>query len=401
MSILARKIQKIKPSPTLAVTSKARELKAKGIDIISLAAGEPDFDTPDNIKQAAIKGIQQGKTKYTPVAGTNELRQAVCDKFQRENNLNYDINEVIIGTGGKQIIYNLLMATINDGDEVIIPTPYWVSYPDMVLLSGGKPIFVDSTMDQDFKPKISDIEQSITNKTKWLILNSPSNPSGAIYTSNDLKEIAKLMEKYPDLHVMTDDIYEHIMFDDCAFHNLASVASEKLKDRIFIINGVSKAYSMTGWRIGYGAGHRDIIKAMSVIQSQSTSNPSSISQIAALEALTGTQDYITPNARNFQQKRDIVVKLLNGIDGIECREPKGAFYLFPKCSALFGKKDLNDNVINNSTDLATYFLEKANVAVVPGIAFGMDDHLRISYATSIELLKDACERLRQAIGQLK
>ncbi|HJK87003.1 MAG TPA: pyridoxal phosphate-dependent aminotransferase [Candidatus Megaira endosymbiont of Nemacystus decipiens] len=400
MSLLANRLSKIKPSATLAVSTKAKELKDKGVDIISLAAGEPDFDTPLNIKQAAIKGIKEGNTKYTPVTGTTELRQAVCNKFQKENGLSYNTNEVIVSTGGKQVIYNLFMATLNEGDEVIIPAPYWVSYPDMVLLSGANPIIVKSDIKDNFKPKLSDIENAITPKTKWLILNSPSNPSGAIYDKEYLLKILELAKKYPHLHIMTDDIYEHIIFDEAKFFTIASLASEEIRKRIFIVNGVSKAYSMTGWRIGYGAGDESIIKAMSIIQSQSTSNPSSISQVAALEALSGDQKSVLSSISEFQEKRDLVISLLSQIKELDCYKPSGAFYLFPKCSQLFGKKTPKNMIINSSAELATYLLEKANVAVVPGVAFGMDEHFRISYATSKDLLKEACLRIKNAISEL-
>ena len=400
MSLISKRLQTVKPSPTLAVSAKAKELKDQGINIISLAAGEPDFDTPENIKLAAINGIKNGSTKYTNVSGTPELKKAVCDKFSRENNLNYSADEVIVGTGGKQVIYNLFMATLDEGDEVIIPAPYWVSYPDMVLLAGGSPVFISSDMEKGFRANPNDIDKVITNKTKWIILNSPSNPSGATYTEDELKDLAEVVRKHPNLHVMCDDMYEHITFDGFKFKTLASVAPD-LKERIFIVNGVSKAYSMTGWRIGYGAGNKDIIKAMSMIQSQSTSNPSSISQIAALEALSGPQEYIATNALNFQKKRDLVLSMFNAIDGIECYKSEGAFYLFPKCSALFGKKTPAGNAINSSNEMATYLLEKANVAVVPGIAFGLEGYFRISYATSESLLKDACTRIGKAIAELR
>lgn len=400
MALIAKRLQAVKPSPTLAVAAKAKELAAKGINIISLAAGEPDFDTPDNIKQAAIEGIKSGQTKYTAVSGTPELRKAVCAKFKRENNIEYSIDEVIVGTGGKQVIYNLFMATIDEGDEVIIPAPYWVSYPDMVLLAGGKPVFVTADMDRGFRVSASDIEKAITNKTKWLIINSPSNPTGAAYNKEELRKITDLLKKYPQLHIMSDDIYEHIVFDDFKFCTLAEIAPD-LKERIFIINGVSKSYSMTGWRIGYGAGSKEIIKAMDVIQSQSTSNPSSISQVAALEALSGEQGFIKVNTKNFQKKRDLVLKLVNDIKGLDCYKSEGAFYLFPKCSDLFGKKTPAGGTINNGSDLATYLLEYANVAVVPGIAFGLEGYFRISYATSEEILTEACDRMNKAISQLK
>ncbi|MCP5369664.1 MAG: pyridoxal phosphate-dependent aminotransferase [Rickettsiaceae bacterium] len=401
MSLLSNRLGLIKPSPTLAVTAKAKELKDRGINVISLGAGEPDFDTPDNIKQAAIEGINRGATKYTLVEGTIELREAICKKFKRENNLIVTPQEVIVSTGGKQVIYNLFMATLNENDEVIIPTPYWVSYPDIVLIAGGKPVIVETNMEDGFKPDIHKIEQVITDKTKWLILNYPSNPSGAILSKDDMMPFVDLLKKYPNLHIMSDDIYEHIMFDDQQFVTIASLVTAELKNRIFTINGVSKAYSMTGWRIGYGVGDIKIIKAMTMIQSQSTSNPSSVSQIAALEALNGPQDYIKTNAHNFKQKRDLTISLLNEIDHIKCFKPQGAFYLFPKCSGLFGKKTPQGSVIQSSTDLATYLLEQANVAVVPGIAFGMDEYFRISYATSKELLKEACDRMKIAINKLQ
>jgi aspartate aminotransferase len=399
MSLIAKRLQAVKPSPTLAVTAKAKELVSRGVNIISLAAGEPDFDTPDNIKNAAITGIKNGATKYTDVSGSKELRQAVCNKFKRENNLDYALDEVIVSTGGKQVIYNLFMATINEGDEVIIPAPYWVSYPDMVLLAGGTPVFISSDMQTGFKAKPEDIEASITKKSKWIILNSPSNPSGATYTENELKAFAEVIRKHPQLNVMCDDIYEHITFDEFKFKTLATVAPD-LKDRIFIMNGVSKAYSMTGWRIGYGAGTKEIIKAMSMVQSQSTSNPSSVSQIAALEALNGAQEYITINANNFQKKRDLVLSLINNIPGLDCYKSEGAFYLFPKCVDLFGKKTPTGSIINSSNDLASYFLENANVAIVPGVAFGLEGYFRISYATSEKLLTEACQRLAKSVAQL-
>ena len=399
MPLIAKRLGAVKPSPTLAVTAKAKELNSQGINIISLAAGEPDFDTPENIKLAAIEGIKNGATKYTSVSGTPELRQAVCDKFRRENGLSYAPDEVIVGTGGKQVIYNLFMATINEGDEVIIPAPYWVSYPDMVLLAGGTPVYVSSDMQSGFRARLEDIDAAVTENSKWIILNSPSNPSGATYTEDELKAFADVIRKHPQLHVMCDDIYEHITFNGFVFKTLATVAPD-LKDRIFIVNGVSKAYAMTGWRIGYGAGTKELIKAMSIIQSQSTSNPSSISQIAALEALTGSQDYIKTNAGNFQKKRDLVLSLINAIPGLDCYKSEGAFYLFPKCSDIFGKKTPEGDVINSSNDVATYLLESANVAVVPGIAFGLEGYFRISYATSEKLLIDACSRISKALAQL-
>lgn len=400
MSILANRLSFIKPSPTLAITNKAKELAAQGVDIISLAAGEPDFDTPENIKNAAIEGIKNGATKYTIVSGTIELRKAVVAKFKRENNLDYAIDQVIVGTGGKQVIYNLFMATLNPGDEVIIPAPYWVSYPDMVLLAEGKPVFVPAGMEHGFKAKAQDLEKAITPKTKWLIINSPSNPTGAAYTEQELLEIAQMLKKYPHVHVMSDDIYEHITFDGFKFYTLAELASE-LKDRIFIVNGVSKSYSMTGWRIGYGAGSKEIIKAMDMLQSQSTSNASSVSQVAALEALSGPQDFIPVNAHSFKEKRDLVLGLIQNIPGLDCYKSEGAFYLFPKCTGLFGTKTPKGSEITNSSDLAAYLLEDANVAIVPGIAFGLEGYFRISYATSKEILTKACEKIASSIAKLQ
>jgi aspartate aminotransferase len=390
----------IKPSPTLAVVSKTNELRKQGIDIISLGAGEPDFDTPDNIKQAAIDGINKGATKYTNVDGTLELKQAIQAKFKRENNLSYDLNQIMAGTGGKQVIYNLFMASLNEGDEVIIPAPYWVSYPDMVLISGGTPKFIECGLESSFKLTQQKLEEAITTKTKWVIINSPNNPTGSAYTKEELLGIAEVLRQHPQIHVLSDDIYEHIVFDNFKFYNLAEVAPD-LIDRIFIINGVSKAYSMSGWRIGYGAGNKELIKAMTIIQSQSTSNPSSISQIAATEALNGPQDFIPKHALEFKAKRDLALSILGSSKGLECYTPQGAFYLFPKCSNLFGKKTSNGNDISNSNDLATYFLEKAHVAVVPGIGFGLEGYFRISYATSLSLIEESCKRIVQSCEELK
>lgn len=399
MSLISSRLSAVKPSPTLAVSTKAKELKDQGVDIISLGAGEPDFDTPDNIKQAAIDGIKAGHTKYTPAGGTPELKEAICSKLRRENSLEYDKSEIIVGTGAKQVIYNLFMATINEGDEVLIPVPYWVSYPDMVLLAGGKPKFLKSTMETGFKIDPAELDKSITKKTKWLILNSPSNPSGGCYRADEMKAIAEVVRKHKHLHVMCDDIYEHIIYDGFEFTSLPSVAPD-LKERSFVINGVSKAYAMTGWRIGYGAGSSEIIKALNLIQSQSTSNPSSISQIAAIEALNGPQGYIQTNANNFAKKRDLVIKNIKSIEGLDCNTPEGAFYLFPKCSGLFGKTTKEGKVLGSSNEVATYLLEEANVAVIPGIAFGMDEHFRLSYATSVEVLEEACNRIAKAVKNL-
>ena len=399
MSLIATRLSLIKPSPTLAVSAKAAELKRSGVDIISLGAGEPDFDTPENIKLAAIAAIKAGATKYTNVDGMPELKKAVCEKFKRENGLEYLPDQIIIGTGGKQVIYNLFMATLDQGDEVIIPAPYWVSYPDIVLLAEGKPVIIEAYLETGFRITPESLDAAITDKTKWFILNSPSNPSGTAYSKQDLLILADILRKYPHVQIMSDDIYEHITFDGFKFYNLAAVAPD-LKDRIFIVNGVSKAYSMTGWRIGYGAGNKDIIKAMALIQSQSTSNPSSISQMAAIEALTGIQSYIPKNALGFEKKRDLVFSLLSKIKNLECYKPEGAFYLFIRCTKLFGKKTPSGQLLKNDNDLATYLLDHANVAVVPGIAFGLEGYFRISYATSEELLAEACRRIEMCINQL-
>jgi aspartate aminotransferase len=399
MSLIASRLKSIKPSPTLAVSAKAAELARKGIDIISLSVGEPDFDTPENIKLAAIDGIKRGATKYTNVDGMPELKKAICAKFKRENNLDYLPEEVMASVGGKQVIYNLFMATLNPNDEVIIPAPYWVSYPDIVMLAEGTPVTIYAHMETGFKITPEMLEQAITPKTKWFILNSPSNPSGAAYTKEDLLSLALVLKKYPQVNIMCDDIYEHITFDGFEFYTLATVAPE-LKDRIFIVNGVSKSYSMTGWRIGYGSGRKEIIKAMTVLQSQSTSNPCSISQIAAIEALNGPQDYIPSNALGFKKKRDLVLDLISKIKGLECYKSEGAFYLFPRCRKLFGMKTPAGQTLETDNDVATYFLEHANVAVVPGIAFGLEGYFRISYATSEELLMKACQRIKEAVEGL-
>ena len=400
MQLLSERLKVIKPSPTLAVAQRATELKAQGIDIISLGAGEPDFDTPENIKDAAIDGIRRGITKYTNVDGMPLLKQAIQGKFKRENNIDYQLDEIIVGNGGKQVIYNLFMASLNVGDEVIIPAPYWVSYPDMTLLAGGVPVFVKCEMQNNFKLTPTALEHAITAKTKWVIINSPSNPTGATYSHDELAQLAEVVRKYPHIYVMSDDIYEHVVFDDFKFFTFAQVAPD-LKDRIFIVNGVSKSYSMTGWRIGYGAGDKRLIKAMTILQSQSTSNPSSISQIAAIEALNGKQDFIKANALGFQQKRDLALSIFKRTKGLTCYKSEGAFYLFPDCKALFGLRDPKGKVINNSNDLGQYLLENANVAVVPGIAFGLDGYFRISYATSLAIIKTALERIEAACNELQ
>ena len=391
MSIISDSLKRIKPSPTIAVTQKARELKAAGKDVIGLGAGEPDFDTPDNIKQAAIKAIKDGDTKYTAVDGTPALKKAIVEKFKKENNLDYTTDQITVGAGGKHVIYNAMMATLNDGDEVIIPAPYWVSYPDIVLLAGGKPVVMECDEKQGFKINPSDLEKFITPKTKWIILNSPSNPTGACYSENDIKAISAVLEKHKHIYILSDDIYEHVTYEGFKFFTIAQI--ESLKDRVLTMNGVSKAYSMTGWRIGYAAGPKDIVKAIAKIQSQSTTNPSSISQAASVEALSGTQDFIKKRADSFQKRRDFVVKALNDIDGINCLNPDGAFYVFPSCKELMGKKDPSGKEIKSDTDFVQSLLENSGIAVVQGSAFGLEGFFRISYATSMENLKKALEKI--------
>jgi aspartate aminotransferase len=391
MNIVSNNLKRIKPSPTLAVTQKARELKAAGKEVISLGAGEPDFDTPENIKQAAIKAINDGDTKYTAVDGTPVLKNAIIKKFKRENNLDYQADQITVGAGGKHVIYNAMVATLNEGDEVVIPARYWVSYPDIVLLAGGTPIILRCNEKQGFKINPSELEKSITKKTKWIILNSPSNPTGACYSEEDIREIAKILIKHPHVHILSDDIYEHVAYEGFKFFTIAQIA--ELKERVLTMNGVSKAYSMTGWRIGYAAGPKEIIKAIAKIQSQSTTNPSSISQAAAVEALNGTQDFIKERATSFQERRDFVVRALNDIGGIECLNPDGAFYVFPSCKGLIGKKDSTGKELKTDSDFVQSLLENSGVAVVQGSAFGLEGFFRISYATSMKNLKNALEKI--------
>jgi aspartate aminotransferase len=399
MSIVSNSLKRIKPSPTLAVTQKARELKAAGKDVISLGAGEPDFDTPDNIKQAAIKAINDGDTKYTAVDGTPALKDAIIKKFKRENNLEYQADQITVGAGGKHVIYNAMVATLNEGDEVVIPAPYWVSYPDIVLLAGGTPIILKCDEEQGFKINALELEKSINKKTKWIILNSPSNPTGACYSEGDIKKIAKVLIRHPHVYILSDDIYEHVTYEGFKFFTIAQIVD--LKERVLTMNGVSKAYSMTGWRIGYAAGPKEIIKAIAKIQSQSTTNPSSISQAAAVEALNGTQDFIKERAISFQGRRDLVVKSLNEIDGIECLNPDGAFYVFPSCKGLIGKKDSTGKELKTDTDFVQSLLENSGVAVVQGSAFGLEGFFRISYATSMSNLKKALEKISTFCKSLK
>ena len=388
MSIVSNNLKRIKPSPTIAVTSKAREMRAAGKDVIGLGAGEPDFDTPDNIKDAAIEAIKRGETKYTAVDGTPKLKKAIQGKFTRENNLSYELDQISVGTGGKQVLYNVFMATLNPGDEVIIPAPYWVSYPDMVLLAGGKPKIVKCSEKNEFKITPDELKKAIGKKTKWLIINSPSNPTGSCYTRKEIEELSKILIKNKNVYILSDDIYEHITYDDFKFFTFAQIKA--LKDRTLTMNGVSKSYSMTGWRIGYGAGPKDIIKAVAKIQSQSTTNPSSISQAAAVEALNGTQDFIKTRSDSFKERRDYVVETLNSINGLSCLKPSGAFYVFPNCKKLLGKK----TKLKTDKEFVEKLLEKAEVAVVQGSAFGLDGYFRISYATSMENLKKALDRIK-------
>ena len=391
MSIISDSLKRIKPSPTIAVTQKARELKASGKDVIGLGAGEPDFDTPNNIKEAAIKAIKDGDTKYTAVDGTQTLKEAIVNKFKRENNLDYTTDQITVGAGGKHVIYNLMMATLNKGDEVLIPAPYWVSYPDIVLLAGATPVAVECSEEQDFKITAKDLESKITNNTKWLIINSPSNPTGSTYSEQEIKNLSQVLKRNPHVNILSDDIYEHITYGGFKFFTIAQIP--ELKNRVVTMNGVSKSYAMTGWRIGYAAGPKEIIKAISKIQSQSTTNPSSISQAAAVEALNGNQDFISIRAKAFEERRDFVVNTLNSINGIKCLKPDGAFYVFPSCKNLIGKKDINGKKIENDTDFVQSLLENNGVAVVQGSAFGLEGYFRISYATSMENLKKALKKI--------
>lgn len=400
MAFLADRLDRIKPSPTIAVTMKARELKAQGRDIIGLGAGEPDFDTPDNIKQAAIKAINAGDTKYTNVDGTDALKKAIIGKFKRENNLDYRLDQITVGTGGKQVLYNALMVTVNPGDEVIIPAPYWVSYPDIVHLAEGTPVFVECGQNHQFKLQPEMLDAAITPKTKWLILNSPSNPTGAAYSAKELRALADVLLRHPHVWVLTDDMYEHLVYDAFKFATIAEV-EPKLYERTLTMNGVSKSYCMTGWRIGYAGGPAPLIKAIAKIQSQSTSNPSSISQAAAVEALNGPQDFIAKHNVSFKERRDLVVEMLNKAKGLHCHKPEGAFYVYPSCAGAIGKTTPDGKKINSDDDFVTYLLEAEGVAAVQGSAFGLSPHFRISYATSTEALRDACTRIIRACEKLR
>ena len=398
MSILSESLSRIKPSPTMAVVKKATELKSAGKDIISLGAGEPDFDTPENIKQAAIQAIKDGKTKYTVVDGTIELKRAVIGKFKRENNLIYNEKQVSVGVGGKHVIFNAILATINSGDEVLIPAPYWVSYPDIVLLAGGTPVVVECEESADFKILPEQIEKNVTKNTKWIILNSPSNPTGSVYSEQELKDIGEVLKKFPNVHIMSDDIYEHVLYTKNKFFTIAEIP--EFFSRTLTINGLSKSYAMTGWRVGYAGGPENIIQGIAKIQSQSTTNTSSISQAAAEEALNGTQDFIKKRSDAFKERRDFVVKKLNSIEGLSCKNPEGAFYVFPNCKDCIGKKDINTKEIVNDADFVTSLLENTGVAVVQGSAFGKEGYFRISYATSTKNLSRALDKIEEYCKQL-
>ena len=398
--ILSQRLKKIKPSLTVSINIKANALRAEGRDVLVLAAGEPDFDTPQNICQAAIKAMNEGQTRYVPGKGTPALQQAIVEKFKRDNNLSYNLDEIMVGVGGKHIIYNAMMATLNPGDEVIIPAPFWVSYPDIVMLAEGKPIIVKCDALQDFKITPEQLENNITNKTKWLMLNSPSNPTGAVYSFNELKALSEVLLKYPNVLVLTDDIYEKIIYDDGVFSTIASV-EPKMKERTLTLNGVSKAYCMTGWRLGYCGGPREIIAGMNKIQSQSTTSTSSISMAASVEALSGDQEFINLHNIQFKKRRDMVVKNLNQIDGINCLIPPGAFYVYPSCEGIIGKKTSAGNTINTDEDFMNFLLESEGIAGVHGEAFGLSPYFRLSYATDEKTLADACNRIERACNNLK
>ena len=396
MTFISDSLNRIKPSATMVITAKATQLKRDGKKVIGLSSGEPDFDTPQHVKQAAIDAINNGYTKYTNIEGIPELRQSIVEKFKKDNDLNYEISNVIVGTGGKQILFNALMSSLNKDDEVIIPAPYWVSYPDMTLLADGKPIFVDCSSETNFKLTGEALDKVITKNSKWLILNSPSNPTGSCYSLSELEEIANVVRKHENLYVMTDDIYEYIVYDNFKFYTLAQVAPD-LKDRILTVNGVSKSYCMTGWRIGYAAGPSLLIKAMIKIQGQSTSNPSSISQYAALAGISGSKEFLDPCLKAFDERRHFVVDKLNSINGISCILPEGAFYAYPNVSGLIGKKTQNGKILNNDAEIVEWLLESAEVAAVPGVAFGLEPYFRVSYATSLEVLKEAMNRIEKAV----
>ena len=400
MAFLADALNRVKPSATIAVTQKARDLKAQGREIISLSVGEPDFDTPDNIKKAAIEAIQRGETKYTPVAGIQPLREAIAKKFKRENGLDYKPSQTIVCTGGKQVLYNAFVSTLNKGDEVIIPAPYWVSYPDMVLLCGGTPVFVDTTIEKGFKLQAEDLDRAITPRTKWVVLNSPSNPSGAAYTREELKAVTDVLMRHPHVWVLTDDIYEHLTFGDFVFTTPAQI-EPNLWERTLTMNGVSKAYAMTGWRIGYAGAPDSLIKAMDMVQGQQTSGACSIAQWAAVEALNGPQDFIQVSRKAFEERRDLVVSMLNQAKYLSCPVPEGAFYVYPSCKEAIGKTTPSGKVIKTDEDFVTELLESEGVAAVHGTAFGLGPNFRISYATSNKVLEDACNKIQRFTASLR
>lgn len=400
MAFIADALGRIKPSPTIAVTSKAAELRAAGKDVIGLGAGEPDFDTMDYVKDAAIKAILEGKTKYTPADGLPEVKDAIIRKFKRENGLDFERENISVNSGGKHTIYNAFVATLNPGDEVIIPAPYWVSYPDMVLLAGGTPVIVEAGIENGFKMSAAQLEAAITPNTKWVMLNSPSNPTGAAYSYDEMKKLTDVLLNYPDVWIFADDIYEHIVYDKFEFFTPAAV-EPKLKDRTLTMNGVAKAYAMTGWRIGYAGGPVELISAMRKVQSQSTSNPCTISQYATIAALDGDQGYLEVRADAFKKRRDLVVSMINDVPGLECPTPEGAFYVYPSCAGLIGKKTPDGKELESDLDVSTYLLESVGVAVVHGEAFGLSPHFRISYATSEEVLVEACTRIKVACEVFK
>ena len=399
MAFISDALSRIKPSPTVALTGKVAELKAQGRDIVGLGAGEPDFDTPDNVKEAANRAIAAGDTKYTNVDGTPALKRAICDKFKRENGLDFAPEQISVACGGKHILFNAIFATVDPGDEVIVPAPYWVSYPDIVLLAGGSPVILEGAEADGFKIRPEALDAAITPRTKWLILNSPSNPTGAAYTGAELAALGEVLARHPQVWVLSDDIYEHLVYDGFEFRTIAQVAPA-LAERTLTMNGVSKAYAVTGWRIGFAGGPVELIKAMAKIQSQSTSNPSSISQAAAVEALNGPQDFMAQRAAAFRERRDMVVSMLNQAPGLTCARPEGAFYVYPSCAGLIGKTTPDGTTLGDDTQVATYLLEAEGVAVVPGIAFGLSPHFRISYATATETLEEACQRIQRACAAL-
>jgi aspartate aminotransferase len=396
MALISKRLSRFKPSLTVKISEKAREMSRKGEKIISLSSGEPDFDTPDHIKDYAVKAINNGFTKYTQVDGIYDLKKAIVNKFSKENNLSFDIENISVGAGGKHVIYNLFMASLDLNDEVIIPAPFWVSYPDIVSLCGGKPVIVDTKIEDDFKITSSELEKNISKNTKWFIINSPGNPTGSVYTEEELKKISEVLAKYPHVNILSDDIYEHIIYNPEKFLNIVNVNSS-LKDRTFIVNGVSKVFSMTGWRIGYGAGDINFIRSMAKLQSQSTTNPCSISQMAAKHALETDKDFLTEWIKKFEQRRDFLLNFFESINGLRPFNPKGAFYLYVSCEGFINKKNNKNQVISNDLDFAEYLLDCAKVAVVPGVAFGKSPYFRLSYATSFDDLKEACERIRIAL----